>query len=87
MSLWSGRHAFEVIKNPLPRDAKILDVRFDHWENNQTGAIEVLLEHPAIPPIVEGQPIPVIAPPIFQNLPIGGDNIQQSGNGNKVTKK
>ena len=78
---------FEVVKNPLPRDAKIIDVRFDRWESNGTGAIELLLEHPAIPAIAEGQPIPVIAPPVFQNITGGGDNISQKGFRNSVVKK
>ena len=87
MSLFSGRHMFEVVKNPLPRDAKVLDIRFDYWENDGVGAIEVLLEHPAIPAIDEGQQIPVIAPPVFQNISTGGGNISRKGFRNSVVKK
>lgn len=69
MSLFSGRHHFEVVQNPLPPDAKILDVRLDKWNGGQDGAIEILLEHPAIPELIEGQPIPHVKPPAFRSIP------------------
>lgn len=65
MSLFSGRHHFEVTENPLPAGATIMDVRMERWSSN-TGAIEILLEHPSIPELIEGQAVPYVKPPIFK---------------------
>ena len=68
LSLFSGRVAYDVTANQLPPDAKILDIRLD-TRSGQPGVIEVLLEHPSIPLLVEGEPIPYVKPPQTQAIP------------------
>lgn len=68
MSLFSGRHTYEVAENPLPPGAAVIDVRLNGW--NGKDAVEVLIEHPSIPELVDGQPVPYVKPPTFKNIEI-----------------
>lgn len=67
LHLFSGKVAYQITDNPIPPDAKIIDIRFDKWKD-QNGVIEILIEHPTIPELVEGQPIPYVKPPAAQSL-------------------
>lgn len=66
LSLFSGRHSYEVSENPIPQGAVIVDVRMERW--TQQGAIEVLIEHPSIPELVDGQAVPYVKPPLFKTV-------------------
>lgn len=61
LSLFSGEHHYRIVDNPLPADATVIDVRFAQWQTPP--AFEVLIEHPSIPELIEGQPVPYIKPP------------------------
>lgn len=66
LAFFNGTHKYTVSENAIPRDAKVIDVRLERWKGGD-GVIEVLIEHPTIPPLVEGQPVPYIKPPKLED--------------------
>ncbi len=66
MSLFHGEQHYRVVSDPLPPNAKIIDIRLESWTS--TGSIEILIEHPSIPPIAPGDSIPYVKPPVFETL-------------------
>ena len=67
ITLFSGRHAYDVTENPIPATAKIVDVRMERW--SQRGAIEILIEHDSIAELEEGHAVPYVKPPMFTSIP------------------
>lgn len=69
LKFFSGRVAYDVTENPIPADAKIIDIRMDKWnKRNEGGIIEVLVSHHSIAPVADGKELPMFKAPKFTRI-------------------
>jgi hypothetical protein len=62
--LTRGPQAVEVVANPLPEDARLVDIRLDR----DYGVIELLISSASYAEVAEGDLPPVMPDPVFRSL-------------------